>query len=86
MSESRQAVLYRMVLPDHVCPYGVRARELLESAGIPFEDRILGSRGEVEEFKAKHQVPTTPQLFADGRRIGGTAEIQDWLAQEQASA
>lgn len=86
MSESRHVDLYRMVLPDHTCPYGVRARDLLESAGIPFEDRILGSRGEVEEFKAKHQVPTTPQLFVDGNRIGGSAEIEDWLAQEQASA
>lgn len=86
MSESRQVDLYRMVLPDHVCPYGVRARELLESAGVPFEDRILGSRGEVEEFEAKHEVPTTPQLFVDGNRIGGSEEIEDWLAQEQASA
>jgi glutaredoxin len=86
MPDSREVVLYRMVLPDHVCPYGVRARELLESAGVPFDDRILGSRGEVEEFKAKHQVPTTPQLFVDDNRIGGSTEIEDWLAQEQASA
>jgi glutaredoxin len=86
MSPSREVVLYRMILPDHTCPYGVRATELLESAGVPFEDRILGSRGEVEEFKAKHQVPTTPQLFVDERRIGGSSEIEDWLAQEQASA
>ncbi len=86
MPDSREVVLYRMVLPDHVCPYGVRARELLESAGVPFEDCILGSRGEVEEFKAKHQVPTTPQLFVDGTRIGGSTEIEDWLAQERASA
>ncbi len=86
MSERRQAVLYRMVLPEHTCPYGVRARELLESAGVSFEERILGSRGEVEEFKARHQVATTPQLFVDERRIGGSSEIEDWLAQEQASA
>ena len=86
MSESRQAVLYRMILPDHVCPYGVRARDLLQNAGIPFEDRILASRGEVEEFKAKHQVPTTPQLFVDGTLIGGSHEIEEWVEQERASA
>ena len=30
MLSSRQAILYRMVLPDHVCPFGVRAKDLLE--------------------------------------------------------
>ena len=44
MSDTRQAVLYRMVLPDHTCPFGVHAKELLEEAGYEVDDRVLKSR------------------------------------------
>jgi glutaredoxin len=68
-----------MVLPDHVCPYGLLAKRMLEDAGIAFDDRLLTSRDEVEEFKARHEVPTTPQVFVDGERIGGTEELDRFL-------
>lgn len=81
-----KTVLYRMVLPQHACPFGVHAKELLESEGIDFDDRILGTRDEVAAFKAEHDVPTTPQLFVDGTRIGGSKEIEEWLAEQRAAA
>ena len=81
---SRTATLFRMVLPDHTCPYGVRAKAMLNEHGYVIEEHILGSRGEVDAFKAKHGVTTTPQVFIDGRRIGGSTELADFL--EQGSA
>ena len=75
-----KTVLYRMVLPDHTCPFGVRAKELLESAGMDFEDRILDNRADVEAFKAEHGVATTPQVFVGGERIGGSNELESYLA------
>jgi len=78
MSESK-VVLYRMVLPDHVCPYGVRAKQLLEDANIPFDDRILHTRMEVDAFQDEHGVDTTPQVFIDGERIGGSDELERYL-------
>lgn len=57
------AVLYRMVLPDHTCPFGVRARQLLEDDAFEVEDNILSSRDEVDRFKAERGVDTTPQAF-----------------------
>ena len=47
MNTKRRAILYRMVLPDHTCPYGVRAKQMLEEAGYEVDDRILRSREEV---------------------------------------
>jgi hypothetical protein len=44
----RTARLVRMALPDHVCPWGLRARHLLRSYGYAFEDQLLTSREEVE--------------------------------------
>lgn len=75
----QSVVLYRMVLPEHTCPYGVRAKQLLESSGVEFEDRILSSRDEVDAFEDEHQVDTTPQIFVDDERIGGSEELERWL-------
>ena len=78
MSEP-QVTLYRMVLPDHVCPYGLLAKRMLDDAGLAYEDRLLTSRDEVDGFQAKHGVDTTPQVFVDGERIGGSDELAAWL-------
>ena len=80
----QSVVLYRMILPDHTCPYGVRAAQMLDDAGVQFEDRILRSREETDAFEEKHGVDTTPQLFIDDERIGGTEEIERWLETQAA--
>ena len=80
MAEQREAVLYRMVLPDHTCPFGVRAKQMLEQAGFDVDDRILAAREEVEAFKEEHEVATTPQIFIDGERIGGSDDLEEYLA------
>lgn len=72
---TRRATLYRMVLPDHVCPYGVKSLELLRSNGFDVDDRQLSTREETEAFKAEHGVPTTPQTFIDGERVGGYDDL-----------
>ncbi|QDM40711.1 glutaredoxin domain-containing protein [Altererythrobacter sp. TH136] len=80
MSDRRTAQLYRMILPDHTCPFGVRAKELLESAGYEVDDQILSSREEVDAFKEKHGVEKTPQVFVEGERIGGSEELEQYLS------
>ena len=80
MSDTRKATLYRMVLPDHICPFGVRAKQILQSEGFEVDDQILRSREEVDAFKAEHGVDTTPQVFIDGERIGGSDALERWLA------
>ncbi|WP_394654286.1 glutaredoxin domain-containing protein [uncultured Sphingomonas sp.] len=79
MAQDRTATLYRMVLPDHTCPFGVRAKQMLEDAGFTVDDRLLQSREEVDAFKADHGVATTPQIFIDGERIGGSDDLERYL-------
>jgi len=81
---ARKATLYRMVLPDHVCPYGVRALQMLEEAGFDVDEHVLATRMEVDDFQAKHGVSTTPQVFIDGQRIGGSEELERYLVTEAA--
>ncbi len=80
VANERTATLYRMVLPDHTCPFGVRAKELLEGSGFEVEDRVLSSRDEVDAFKSEQGVQTTPQVFIGGDRIGSD-DLEDYLAQ-----
>lgn len=84
MSRSRSATLYRMILPEHTCPFGARAKSMLEQAGFEVDDQILGSREEVDAFKEKHDVRTTPQIFIDGERIGGSDDLERYLAEADA--
>lgn len=81
----RSATLYRMVLPDHVCPYGLKAKALLEDAGFAIEEHILRTRADVDAYKAQEGVATTPQVFIQGKRIGGADDLEAWLAHERAS-
>lgn len=73
---AKSAVLYRMVMPGHTCPYGLKARHLLTSRGYQVEDHHLSTREETDAFKAKHGVATTPQTFIDGQRIGGHDDLR----------
>lgn len=72
----RRAILYRMVMPDHVCPYGLKARDLLQRRGFAVDDRHLRTRAETDAFKTEHRVKTTPQVFIDGERIGGYDDLR----------
>jgi glutaredoxin len=76
---AKQATLYRMVLPDHICPFGVHAKELLQGAGYEVEDHLLESRDAVETFKAEHNIATTPLVVIDGEEVGGSDDLERYL-------
>jgi glutaredoxin len=42
----KQATLYRMVMDKHLCPYGLKAKDLLQREGYTVDDRWLTSREE----------------------------------------
>ena len=65
-----------MVMPGHTCPYGLKAKHLLESRGFAVDDRWLTTREETDAFKAEHGVKTTPQTFIDGVHIGGYDDLR----------
>jgi glutaredoxin/uncharacterized membrane protein YphA (DoxX/SURF4 family) len=73
------AVLFRMALPDHLCPSGQKARWLLESKGYTVDDRLFRERSEVDAFKEQYGVPTTPQIWIEGERVGGYSDLREKL-------
>ncbi len=68
-----------MVMPGHTCPYGLKAKYLLERKGYTVDDRWLTTREETDAFKAEHDVQTTPQTFIGGIRIGGYDDLRRHL-------
>ncbi len=72
----KKATLYRMVMPGHICPYGLKSLYLLNSQSYVVEDKWLTTTEQVEDFKAEHNVKTTPQTFINGERIGGYEDLR----------
>ncbi len=73
---TKKAVLHRMVMPTHTCPFGLKAKDLLQRQGYEVEDHWLRTREETDAFKAEHGVKTTPQTFIGGERIGGYDDLR----------
>ncbi len=78
-SENQTARLYRMKMPSHICPFGLKSRALLNRKGYEVEDHLLTSREETDAFKKEHDVRTTPQTFIDGKRIGGYDDLKEFF-------
>src|SRR5688572_28876758 len=75
-SDARTAAIYRMVMPEHLCPFGLKSVDLLKRKGYRIDDHWLKTRAEHDAFKAAHTVETTPQTFIGGKRIGGYEDLK----------
>ena len=71
----KTATLYRTVMPEHICPHGLRSKDLLKRQGFTVNDQHLKTRDEVDALKTLHNVPTVPQTFIDEERIGGFDDL-----------
>lgn len=76
---SNTATIYRMVMPGHICPYGLKALDLLKRRGFEVEDHRLTTRDQIDVFKTEHGVQTTPQVFIGDKRIGGHDDLRRYL-------
>ncbi|WP_417545594.1 hypothetical protein [Marinobacter sp.] len=53
-TQTKNAVLYRMDMPGHTCPYGLKSKDLLEREGFEVEDHALETRGDTDAFMGEH--------------------------------
>lgn len=75
----KHATIYRMVMEQHVCPFGLKALDLLKREGFEVEDNWLRTREQTDAFMDKYSVKTTPQIFINGHRIGGFDDLKKHL-------
>ena len=79
----KKAEIYRELRKDHICPFGVKAKYLLESQGFVVADHHLESKEEAAAFREKHGVKTTPQVFIDGQRVGGYDDLRQHFGKKK---
>lgn len=74
-----QAIIHRMVTPRHLCPWGVKALDLLKRHGYEIEDHHLTSEEANEQYKKTHHYSETPQIDIAGEHIGGYDALRKHL-------
>lgn len=66
------------VYSTHNCPWCVRARVLLESKGLDYEEINLSSGTDrVQEMLERSGRRTVPQIFIDDEPVGGFTELAE---------
>ena len=59
------------------CPYCAKAKDLLQSKGIQYEELVLGTDLTAVSLHALSGELTVPQVFIDGKHIGGSDKLQE---------
>jgi glutaredoxin-like protein len=67
------------------CEYCVRAKGLLRDAGMQFEELVLNRDYREASIRAVSGKSTVPQVFINGELIGGSEDLEDYLAQSKAA-
>ena len=82
-----QANLLNAKAPEEVsvftkpgCPFCVKAKAALTEAGYDFEEISLGQDATLTSLKAITGRDTVPQVFIGGKHIGGSEELEAYLA------
>jgi glutaredoxin-like protein len=68
------------------CPFCVRAKGMLHDAGIEFEELVLNRDYSESTIRAVSGKSTVPQVFINGERIGGSEELEAYLADQAKNA
>lgn len=67
------------MLARHGCSYCARAKSLLDEHGIAYEAIHLGDELTMQGVKAASGSAKVPQIFLDGKLIGGSEQLAEFL-------
>ena len=67
------------------CEFCVRAKGMLREAGIDFEELVLNRDYTEATLRAVSGRSTVPEIFIDGEFIGGSEELERYLARDIAA-
>jgi len=81
LAPGRKAPEPAVIFSKPGCPHCARARALLESHGIAYEEVELGKGITFSTIRAVSGRGTAPQVFVGGRHIGGADELEAWLGE-----
>lgn len=67
------------------CSFCVRAKGLLSDAGLEFEELVLNRDFREQTVRAISGSPLLPQVFVNGELVGGSDDLEQWLAKKEAA-
>ncbi len=67
------------------CEFCARAKQMLGDAGIPYEELVLNRDYTEATLRAVSGRSTVPQVFINGKHIGGSEELEQYLAIDAAA-
>jgi len=62
------------------CPFCSDAKKMLAERNMDFEEIVLGTDASLRSVRAMTGKETVPQIFIDGTHIGGSKELETYLA------
>ena len=67
------------IFTTRFCPYCTRAKELLNKRGLQFQENMfeMDDEAQWDALTKRSGMQTVPQIFADGRLIGGYSELAE---------
>lgn len=61
------------------CPYCAKAKKMLSDRSMAYEEIVLGDGITTKTLRAVSGAATTPQVFMDGKLIGGSDDLEAYL-------
>ena len=62
------------------CAYCSKAKKMLQEAGYEYEELLLNRDYTDRTLRAVSNVSSVPQVFINGQLIGGSEQLEQWLA------
>ena len=67
------------------CPFCAKAKGLLADAGMDYTELKLGDDAPLKAVRAASGRDSVPQVFIDGRHIGGSDALEEYMRLDQAA-
>jgi len=62
------------------CSHCTKAKALLDQHGLQYEELVLGEHTNISTMRAMSNADTTPQIFIDGKLVGGNDELMQYFS------
>ncbi len=68
-----------VVYSKNMCGYCVKAKSVLTSKGLEFEEINIEEKPEAREYVISQGHRSMPQIYVDGKSIGGYADLLKYV-------
>lgn len=67
------------ILSKDTCPFCKKSKEMLDAKGLAYEEIVIGEQATHITTRALTGTGGVPQIFIDGKHIGGSSELEEYL-------